>query len=388
MKLDSCINLTFFILIVTLLSTNISCKEDKKELKSEEDIFLEDHYSPDKKWGYVNTAGRLAIEDKFDDCRDFSEKRAAVNYKGKWGFIDKGGGFVVEPVYREAYGYKNGYALVRGFDDVWLLLDTKANTKMRITADRVFLPNDGILRYQKQGIYAYLTLEGDTLTPKKFLRASDFNNATAIVKETDQDQLLNTNGEFVSEKYDKIYPLQGDVYRVKKEGKFAYLSSSGKLLNSKTYAQAFDYLDGHALVKLNKRYAVINATGKVLSNLDYELAEPAGEGIFRVFDGKHWGLVNVKGKLVADLEYEMFYNTAESHIAFSKIGLWGFMNLQGEIIREAKHPLVWDFKDGYARVIEARRGIGFIDTGGKMVIPPYFVDVRDFYENLARVQVY
>jgi len=84
----------------------------------------------------------------------------------------------------------------------------------------------------------------------------------------------------------------------------------------------------------------------------------------------------------------MFYNVSESHIAFSKNDLWGYMTIEGKIIRNPVHPLVWDFKDGYARVIEARRGIGYINVNGEMEIPPYFVDVRDFYENLARVQVY
>ncbi|HFC00493.1 MAG TPA: WG repeat-containing protein, partial [Phaeodactylibacter sp.] len=51
--------------------------------------------------------------------------------------------------------------------------------------------------------------------------------------------------------------------------------------------------------------------------------------------------------------------------------------------------LVWDFKEGMARVA-LREGIGFINTNGDLVLEPKskWVDVRDFSEGLARVQVF
>jgi len=388
MKLDSLINLTFFFLLITLGLLNKSCKEDKNLDKSEEDIFLDDHYSPNKKWGYVNSAGKLAISDKFDDCRDFSENKAAINYKGKWGFIDTYGGFVIEPIYREAYGYRNGYGIVRSFDDTWRLIDQKGNTKLRLNADRVFLPEDKIVRYQKQGVYRYLSIDGDTISNLKFLRATDFNNSIAIVKQTDQYQLMDMNGKLFSEKYDRIFPQSEEFFRVKQNGEYFFINSDGNKIHSKKYIQAFDYKDGEALVKVKDKFQVIDTNGKILTILNYSLAEPAGQHLYRVFKDNKWGLANHKGTLLVDTQYDMFYNCSESRIAFSKNGLWGYMDLEGHIIRSAKHPLVWDFREGLARVIEAKRGIGFIDMGGDMVIPPYFVDVRDFYENLARVQVY
>jgi len=367
---------------------NKSCKEDKNLQNSEEAIFLQDHNSPKHKWGYVNSSGNLVIADKFDDCRDFSDNRAAVNYKGKWGFIDTKGSFVVEPIYREAYGYKNGYAIVRNFDDSWHLLDVKANAALRLDADRVFLPQDRIVRYQKNGAYHYVGINGDTISKSSFLRASDFDNAIAIVKETDAYKFMNTEGKMVSKNYDRIFPVSEDWYRVKSKGKYSFISKSDLSINNKTYDLAFDFVDGEALVKTKNKYQVIDKKGKFLSTLDYPLIEPAGQGLYKVFKDEKWGLVNTQGKIIAELNYDMFYSSAESRIAFSKNGLWGFMDLEGNVIRSAVHPLVWDFKDGQARVIEYRRGIGFIDMNGDMRIPHHFIEVRDFYENLARVQVY
>jgi hypothetical protein len=48
--------------------------------------------------------------------------------------------------------------------------------------------------------------------------------------------------------------------------------------------------------------------------------------------------------------------------------------------------LAWSFQDGLARVA-FYEGIGYIDKQARVVIPPRFLDNRDFSEGLARVQI-
>ncbi len=55
--------------------------------------------SPDgKKWGFIDKTGKFVIEPMFQGEGSFSEGLAAVSPDGKkWGFIDKTGKFVIEP---------------------------------------------------------------------------------------------------------------------------------------------------------------------------------------------------------------------------------------------------------------------------------------------------
>ncbi|MCT8341272.1 WG repeat-containing protein [Flavobacteriaceae bacterium TK19130] len=49
------------------------------------------------KFGYINANGVIIIDFLFDDARGFRNGYAGVKLNGKWGFIDKKGRFIIEP---------------------------------------------------------------------------------------------------------------------------------------------------------------------------------------------------------------------------------------------------------------------------------------------------
>ena len=73
------------------------------------DILTEDGlvaFCKNGKWGFVNTAGEVVLEPKYENARSFSNGLAAVCEDGKWGFVDKDNNVVIDFAFVDA-GYFN-----------------------------------------------------------------------------------------------------------------------------------------------------------------------------------------------------------------------------------------------------------------------------------------
>lgn len=84
-----------------------------------------------EKIGFINTNGEQAIPAIYEygsfSSEGFKEGLCAVNYMGKWGFIDKSGNEVIPFKYRYAYAFNNGKAKVKVGKNRWIYIDKNGN---------------------------------------------------------------------------------------------------------------------------------------------------------------------------------------------------------------------------------------------------------------------
>ena len=85
-------------------------------------------------WRFIDTQGRFLKtnlpargkdsktaslpEGVFEDVRDFKEDRAAVKVAGKWGYLDRKGTWVVQPIYNDAYDFNDGHARIQAANGI------------------------------------------------------------------------------------------------------------------------------------------------------------------------------------------------------------------------------------------------------------------------------
>ena len=162
------------------------------------------------KWGYMDAAGTLLIQEQFDDAGIFLGGLAAVKISGQWGVIDTTGNIIVNPQFEEMGGFSDGAVSVR-----------------------------------KNGKWGYITATGDYLVRPQF-DALTGSRWTTIINQP-------AHGHFSE-------GLAG----AKVGQKWGYIDRTGRFMVIPQYEGAHSYFPGLAGVQVGDRWVYLdfNATAK------------------------------------------------------------------------------------------------------------------------------
>ena len=171
---------------------------------------------------------------------------------------------------------------------------------------------------------------------------------------------------------------------------YGYIDTTGKVVRSPQYLDASEFCERIALVGLPKKQVAIidtkfNIRGKLQNNLhvgakryypDHKLISSERICVYedRIVKAKKTNL-----KLV---------NSANSKLNSRMEGiekrLYGFIDTAGKIIVPPKYDGVDQYREDFAG-IQVGTKWGFVDKSGREVIPPEYDNVGEFSEGLARV---
>ena len=127
---------------------------------------------------------------------------AAVKLDGKWGFIDKAGKFVIEPLYGyvgkfcegrvsftkgslsfKTVPYSHGPGLCSGFysNCLWGYLDTEGKILVEPSFEEASDFSEGMARVGIDGMFGFVSKDGRIAIEPRFLEARKFDGGLSIV---------------------------------------------------------------------------------------------------------------------------------------------------------------------------------------------------------------
>ncbi|PLW95932.1 MAG: hypothetical protein C0591_10075, partial [Marinilabiliales bacterium] len=56
-------------------------------------------------WGYIDKGGSWVVNPQFEKAHDFNNKRAMVQKAGEIGWIDKSGTYIINPQFANAFDF-------------------------------------------------------------------------------------------------------------------------------------------------------------------------------------------------------------------------------------------------------------------------------------------
>ena len=378
-----------FLLLISIPACNQDQPLEQAHELSELGATSDDYETNPNQWGYIDSSGQLTISNQFDEVRAFSEGLALVRRLGKWGFIDKTGKIQIECKYRAAWSFENGLARVQNEEGLFGFISASGVLVIEQRWSEATNFREGMSCVRNGNKYGFINPKGVLVVAAKYDRPSRFYNNYAVVKEGDRYGMINQVGDLVIPSiYDQLKPFENSMARAKKDGNYGFLNIKGQWAVYPIFVQASNFNNDHAPAFDGQLWGLINRKGDWAIVPKYNQLFWAAENRWIAEKNESYYLIDEKDHAILK-KMDEIHPFKEDLAAFRRGDLWGFINNSGEIVMPAMFYLAWPFHNGYARVA-TDIGLTYIDRDGFFLMPPnpFFLEIRDFSEGLASVQVY
>lgn len=359
--------------------------ETQSEIKSEsKKLFV---VRVNKKYGFIDNKGKIAIEPKFDFANDFVEGLALVGIRNddlnsvfidetgkvvislqtgannfseglasfgvgeftmhgggdhKFGFIDKTGSLVIETNFREARPFTEGLSAVMNNDGRWGYIDKSGKTAIPFQFEDAFVFSEGLACVLTNGLFGFIDKSGKIVIEPRFAVPSHFKEGLAAVELPVDD--------FKPHKY------YGD-----------YVRAGGELM--------FIDKTGNPAINFDRNVVKINDFSEGLAVIDVKESE-------KKF---YTGFINNTGKMTVKLTFDAnVQNFSEGLASFYIKEKFGFLDKTGKIVVKPIYRQAGDFQNGLAQISTGKQvtdfegtenlgfepNLGYIDKTGKVIWQP------------------
>ena len=349
--------------------------------------------------------------------------RTIATFKGKYGFVDTSGKWIIPAQYDEANNFSCGLAQVKK-GNAWQFIDRTGRTILKANSESVDFSDDlaGQLVFEPHRLYRYFDKNGKVSAEildarsggefsKGYAPIEFFEGRKAIVI----DRAGRTVTQLESDACGSSFK-EGllDVWKDQKEG---FVDIKGNWVIPPQFRLANGFIDGVAPVipegtdkwgAIDKHGNLIippkyNMSAKIGFNLDdseyspyvennipYDKRSALGafsEELAPEKSSEKWGYINKSGAIVIPEEFDYAFPFSEG-LALVAFGTkYGYIDHSGSLVIAPRFHYAYLFHEGLASVESEDGKYGYIDKKGAFVIPSQFANAKSFSEGLAAVGV-
>lgn len=276
----------------------------------------------DKKWGYIDRTGKLAIEPQFEFAERFSHGLAPVKKGGKYGYINARGEFKIGAQFDAAWPFAEGLAMfqqVRRDQNnkrLFGFVDVRGVTVIEPQEfdDVGYYFSDGRFRFRKGEKHGFIDRAGKIVIEPKFETAMNFVDGVAPAAEKrGQMGLIDKKGDWVVKPEHLVVGTlsEGLIPFLPKGGKlWGYMDKTGKVLIEPQFSFAGAFSEGLAAVYSTPamlgnvivkfpRGGYIDKTGKLVIQIQFMECSPFRNGLAQVLlDGRKVAYIDPQGNFV------------------------------------------------------------------------------------------
>lgn len=262
-------------------------------------------------WFFIDTNGNIVC-DAQDFGYRFSQGLAEVQVgdgeSAKWGYIDKSGGFVIPPIWDDAYGFKEDVArVVRMVDgeEQWEFINPYGQRAIPMTFPKAQDFQEGMAAVQSAdmnpGKWGFINEWGDTKIGYFYGDTYGFSEGLAPVKEyNDKWGMINKAGEeVIPAVWEELYPLEDGLAAAKDPytGKWGYIDAYGELMIAAKWDKVKSFQEGYAAVckveQDKERWGLIDINGNEVIPPMWDKAQSPQEGLITVVENGKYKVIEI-----------------------------------------------------------------------------------------------
>jgi hypothetical protein len=395
------------------------------------------------KWGFIDRSGEFVIEPRFDGVRDFQGDLCQVNLDGKYGLINAEGDFVIQPRLYYLGEYSEGLAPAAEIAGRYGYIDSNGSFAIEPQFARADGFHCGRARvYDLADHVGYINTVGDSIYRCKKIEENTNMGRKGLGDFVDDIAFVTLRRTIYTDECGHLRLVssdEGEGHRVCIEcssctheycdparGIFLDLDGNSILASQDHFLNAaapfsgglgmvertipenwHTFVDGYPAWKA---YGFVDAKGQVKIAPQFVQATPFknGRAVALVKD-VGWRMIDRDGAVVGDCIPGLNPNWMDAYgfkegLASIMVGTYpnekvGFIDIEGRAVIEPQFDSTGGFANGVAvvsesgqehwRVLQDKGGqvhhrrdrkYGYIDRGGKLVIPYQFDEAGDFQD--------
>ncbi len=370
----------------------------------------------DCQWGYMDTAGQVAVTAQYAFAHDFINGVGIVDCDGKWGMVNRKAETVLPCRYDGVQFLENtGNRIVRVYiqQPKYGLIDTLGRLTVSAIYDEIGSFREGRLAVKRNGLWGFVDRDGLEVIPCRFREAQPFNEGRAAVKlgrfwgyidkqgnieidfklaragsfhegyawalASDGYGYIDTTGHFViPARFERAFDFQDGMARVSSGGKLGLIDNQGRYALRPKYAdmQPFDQ-HGLALVRYGKtpaRYGLADRSGRLITRRAFHEIRPFREGLAAVRIKNDFAFIDTTGKIVIAGPFSKASDFSNDRAAVQQSGRCGYIDKQGKLVVPMEYSRCLDYEQGKAIAYKGLRQPYLLDLDGSVTLEPGLKD--------------
>lgn len=335
----------------------------------------------DTRWIMLDSLGNRLTPRSYDQIGRFTGRLFTVMNDRYYGIVDASGKERVSCVYDSILHHADGKLVVRFHGD-YGIIDLDQNWLTAPTPGRQYLISSDRLLTKKGATTYLMTFGGDII----YFTTNPLRVTGDVLEETTSEGgtwKIDMEGRIVSrqlpptEPFEEVFEESEGLRGIKKDGKFGFVDSQGRLRIANRYEGIKPFREGLAAIKILGRWGFVNHAERIAVQPVYDDVGPFISGLAIVKQKGQYGLIGKTGDVVLPIRYDGIERLPSGRYELTSGDSKGLADKDGRLVFAPRYSAVHDIDNGF--VIVGRGGrYGLVTLTGVSTIPMMYDHI--FYD--------